>query len=518
MGRLGQNVTKQERISMTTRRELIEAIGARYRNVAPSEKKTILDEFVSLTGYHRKHATRVLGTAPRVEQKVPVRDRVYDEAVRQALIVLWEAGDRICGKRLKPLIPVLITAMERHGHLDLNALVKARLLQISAATIDRSLSDARAHIDCKRRRRKGVGAAIRRSIPVRTFSDWRDPPPGFFEVDMVEHCGGPKTDGDFVHTLTLTDIASGWTECVAMPLRNQSLVVEALIVAQDDLPFAMLGIDTDNDSAFMNQTVFDHCKAKGLEQTRSRAYKKNDQAWVEQKNGAIVRRLVGYGRLSGLAATRALAELYAASRLYINFFQPSFKLKAKTRDGARVSKTYHAPATPCDRLLASAAVSEKIKSSLREQFDQLDPVSLLRDIRVAQGVLSEMSARGPRDVAVSTSESPAIATYLQSLATAWKEGEVRPTHQRKATEARWWRTRADPFEHAWPVVEGWLVAEPTATAKELMNRLAQAVPDTYASKAQLRTLQRRIKTWRAEKAKDLILGKLRKETREDVEG
>jgi hypothetical protein len=129
---------------MTTRRELIEAVGARYRNVAPNEKKTILDEFVSLTGYHRKHATRVLGTVPRVEQKAPVRDRVYDEAVRQALIVLWEAGDRICGKRLKPLIPVLITAMERHGHLDLDALVKKRLLQISAATIDRSLSDANA--------------------------------------------------------------------------------------------------------------------------------------------------------------------------------------------------------------------------------------------------------------------------------------------------------------------------------------------------------------------------------------
>ena len=146
-------MTKQGRISMTTRRELIEAIGTRYCDVATSEKKTILDEFVALTGYHRKHATRVLGKASRVEQKAPVRDRLYDEAVRQALIVLWEAGDRICGKRLKPLIPVLITAMERHGHLDLDALVKARLLQISAATINRSLSDARTNIDGKRRHR-----------------------------------------------------------------------------------------------------------------------------------------------------------------------------------------------------------------------------------------------------------------------------------------------------------------------------------------------------------------------------
>src|SRR5205814_1515755 len=153
--------------------------------------------------------------------------------------------------------------------------------------------------------------AIRRSIPVRTFADWRDPPPGFFEIDMVEHCGGPKTDGDFVHTLTLTDIASGWTECVAMRQRNQMLVIEGLAKASDDLPFRMLGVDTDNDSAFMNQTVFDYCKAHKLEQTRSRAYKKNDQAWVEQKNGSIVRRLVGYGRLSGPEATKALAKRYA---------------------------------------------------------------------------------------------------------------------------------------------------------------------------------------------------------------
>ena len=176
------------------------------------------------------------------------------------------------------------------------------------------LGDARSRVDGKRRRRTGVGAAIRRSIPVRTFSDWRDPPPGFLEVDMVEHCGGAKTDGNFVHSLVLTDIASGWTECIAMPVRNQSLVVEAMAMAATDLPFAMLGVDTDNDSAFMNQTVFDYRKENALGQTRSRAYKKNDQAWVEQKNGAIVRRLVGYGRLSGLAATQALAQLYSASR------------------------------------------------------------------------------------------------------------------------------------------------------------------------------------------------------------
>jgi hypothetical protein len=497
---------------MTTRKELIEGVGARYRSALISERTKILDEFVAITGYHRKHAIRVLGAGVVPERSRPARNRLYDEAVRQALVVLWEAGDRVCGKRLKALIPVLIGAMERHGHLDLDAEIRAKLLQVSAATIDRALGNARSRVDGQRKRRAGVGAAIRRSIPVRTFSDWRDPPPGFLEVDMVEHCGGAKTDGDFVHSLVLTDIDSGWTECIAMPVRNQSLVVEAMAIAATDLPFAMLGVDTDNDSAFMNQTVFDYCRDNGLEQTRSRAYKQNDQAWVEQKNGAIVRRLVGYGRLSGLAATQALAQLYASSRLYVNFFQPSFKLKSKTRDGARVSKTYHAPATPCDRLLASPRVGESVKSKLKEQFDRLDPVLLLRDIRAAQHVLSEIATRGPRDSRAPITAATDVSTFLESLATAWKDGEVRPTHRKQPGVERWWRTRADPFAHAWPVVEGWLNDEPTATAKELMERLAQVVPDAYASKAQLRTLQRRIKTWRAEKAKDLILGQLRRVT------
>ncbi|MFM0557696.1 hypothetical protein P0D69_43190 [Paraburkholderia sediminicola] len=190
----------------------------------------------------------------------------------------------------------------------------------------------------QRKRRKGVGSVIRRSIPVRTFADWRDPPPGFFEIDMVEHCGGPKTDGEFVHTLTLTDIPSGWTECVAMRTRNQVLVIEAEKVATD-LPFAMRGVDSDNDTAFMNQSVFDYCKGHGLEQTRPRADRRNDRSWVEQRNGSVVRRLVGYGRLSSTDGRNILTQLYASSRLYINFFQPSFKLKSRTSDGARTTST-----------------------------------------------------------------------------------------------------------------------------------------------------------------------------------
>jgi len=496
---------------MTTRKELVEALRERYRSAAFGDRIKILDEFVALTGYHRKHAIRVLRDEGAKTGAAQARSRLYDEAVRQALTMLWEAADRVCGKRLKALIPLLVDAMERHGHLDLDPIIRSKVLQVSAATIDRMLAAARLHIDGQRKRRKGVGSAIRRSIPVRTFSDWRDPPPGFFEIDMVEHCGGPKTDGDYVHTLTMTDIATGWTECVAMRMREQMLIVGSFEQVAAVLPFAMLGVDSDNDSAFMSEGVFDYCKGHGLVQTRSRAYKKNDQAWVEQKNGSIVRRLVGYGRLSGIGATKALATLYASSRLYVNFFQPSFKLKSKTRDGAKVHKIYFTPATPCDRLLAHASIEPAIKARLKAQFESLDPVRLLQDIREAQQTLSEIAAHGA-PCAAEPARSLDVNAFLKSLSTAWKDGEARPTHRKQPGAKHWWRTKIDPFADAWPLVDGWLIAEPSASAKELMDRLATMFPEAYAGNAQLRTLQRRVKAWRAERAKEMILGRLRKST------
>ena len=493
---------------MTTRKELVEALRVRYGSAAFGERIKILDEFVALTGYHRKHAIRVLRDEVTKTGAARARNRLYGEAVRQALTMLWEAADRVCGKRLKALIPVLVDAMERHGHLDMDPMIRGKVLQVSAATIDRMLAAARLHIDGQRKRRKGVGSAIRRSIAVRTFSDWRDPPPGFFEIDMVEHCGGPKTDGDYVHTLTMTDIATGWTECVAMRMREQMLIVGAFEQVAGVLPFAMLGVDSDNDSAFMSESVFDYCKGRGLVQTRSRAYKKNDQAWVEQKNGSVVRRLVGYGRLSGVEATRALATLYASSRLYVNFFQPSFKLKSKTRDGAKVHKIYFTPATPCDRLLAHSSTAPEIQARLKVQFEGLDPVRLLQDIRAAQQTLSEIAAHGaPNGTAPARSRD--VDAFMKSLSTAWKDGEARPTHRKQPGAKHWWRTKVDPFADAWPLVDGWLIAEPAASAKVLMDRLATMFPEAYAGNAQLRTLQRRVKAWRAERARELIMGRLR---------
>jgi hypothetical protein len=487
---------------MATRKELIAAVGARYRAAARGERRKILDEFTKLTGFHRKHAIRVLAKAPRERPQKRPRARLYGQPAKEALIMVWEAADRVCGKRLKALIPTLIDAMERHGRVRFEPEVREPLLRMSAASIDRLLQEVREQAGGQRKRRPGVGSAIRRSVRVRTISDWNDPPPGFFETDMVEHCGGPKYDGNFVHTLTLTDIATGWTECFALLVREQSLVVEGFATAQTLLPFALRGLDADNDTAFMNDTVFSFCKEHKIEFTRSRAYKKNDQAWVEQKNGAVVRRLVGYGRLSGATATAALAELYAVARLYINFFQPSFKLKSKSRDGARIIKKYHHPATPCERLLRHPAIDEPRKALLREQLQRLDPVQLLQQIRAAQQRLTELVARdcAPTD-ALST---PNVDNFLASLAKAWKNGEVRPTHRRKSSGPRLWRTRVDPFELVWPMAQQWLEEDPGVSAKALLGRLTNMLPDLYAGTAQLRTLQRRVQKWRCERATKLL--------------
>ncbi|MGH7703723.1 MAG: integrase catalytic domain-containing protein, partial [Gemmatimonadales bacterium] len=331
-------------VSKLVRVELIQAVQERYKLGTRHEKRRILDEFIALTGYHRKHAIRLLADVhPGCVDPHPPRERVYGKAVREALIVLWEASDRVCGKRLKPLLPILINALERHGHLYLDPEVRSRVLAASPATIDRVLAPTRAAIGGKVRRRAAT-PAIRRSVPVRTFADWKEPKPGFMETDLVAH-SGPSMAGSFVHTLVLTDVATGWTECVPLVVRTAALVVDAVARLREVLPFPLLGIDVDNGSEFLNETLLAFCQENTIEFTRSRPYHKNDQAWVEQKNGAIVRKLVGYGRMEGLHAAKALMRLYAASRLFVNFFQPSFKLASKTRVGARVTKRYHTPAT-----------------------------------------------------------------------------------------------------------------------------------------------------------------------------
>ena len=488
---------------MAARDELVAAVADRYARGDRGEGGRILDEFAAVTGHHRKHAMRLL-RAGQVNRRCGPRPRrrIYDEAVREALIVVWEASDRICGKRLRPLLPILVEAMEQHGHLQLVPEVRARLLAISAATIDRALRDVRQQAGTAKRRRSPPSAAIRRSVPVRTFDGWDDPSPGFVEADLVAH-SGPVARGSFVQTLVLTDIATGWTECAPLLVREQRLLTEVLGELRKLLPFPLLGLDTDNDSVFMNETVRDYCQQAGIEFTRCRPYRKNDQAWVEQKNGAVVRRTIGYRRFEGLEAAAALARLYAAMRLFVNFFQPSFKLAAKVRDGALVRKRYHPPATPCQRLLADARTNEEVRRRVNELRATLDPVRLLQQIRAAQQQLVDIADR-PALGESAKPTSPTLEEFLSGLRTAWREGEVRPTSVVKAKPKRS-RRRPDPFAAVTAELRGWFEAEPWHTSRELLERLQAERPGVYPD-GQLRTLQRRLKEWRREAAHRMVFG------------
>lgn len=501
------------KISKEGKKELVGVLKDRYRSSTKEEKSRILDEFIVVSGYHRKYATRLLSeTAPQNKnsQQPRVGRRIYDEAVKEALIVLWEATDRICAKRLKAILPELIAAMERHGHLEPAPEVKKQLLRVSPATIDRLLAPVRSKTGTRRKRR--AVKKVSKSIPVRTFGDWHDPSPGHLEIDFVAHSGGSMA-GAFIHTLVGTDICSGWTECVPLLVREQSLVVEGLEELFYQTPFPIKGIDSDNDSSFINETLLAFCQRRGIEFTRCRAYRKNDQAWVEQKNGAVVRRLVGYERFSGVIAGQTLAHLYRSARLHVNYFQPSFKLVSKSKIGSRIKRKYEPPTTPCERLLQHPGVEDTVKANLRSVRDHLDPLELLHRIREGQAALAKLVSEE------NTSRGPCKKTleqFLAELPTLWMAGEPRPTHRKTTTgKTRHWRTREDPFESVWLEVLQWLQTDPDTTAKALFQRLQAEHPGCFQD-GQLRTLQRRVREWRQLMARQLLYSCMR-ESGQNVE-
>jgi hypothetical protein len=225
--------------------------------------------------------------------------------------------------------------------------------------------------------------------------------------------------------LVLTDIASGWTEAAPLVVRESGLLVETLERVRLGLPFALRALDVDNGSEFVNESLINYCLTHGIELTRSRPYRKNDQAWIEQKNGAVVRKLLGYRRFQGIAAAQAISRLYGAARLFVNFFQPSFKLAEKHREGAHVSKRYHPPQTPCERLLQAESVPDAAKARLREVAGALDPLKLLEEIRAMQAHLVAIADGGGLPIA--TPEPPDLSGFVASLSSSWRAGEVRPT-------------------------------------------------------------------------------------------
>jgi hypothetical protein len=491
---------------MGARREITAAVVDRYRLAGRADKGRILDELCAVTGWHRKHAVRALAIRVAISPEARrQRSPTYGATIRDALVALWEASDRICGKRLKVMIPTLLPSLERHGRLKLDQAGRALVLGVSAATIDRLLVETKIAAAGGRRRRVGFYSAVRREVPIRTFNDWHDPPPGFCEVDMVAH-GGTSVAGSFIQTLTMVDVATGWTECMPLVTRESGLVVRAMERAQSLFPWLIRGADFDNDSAFMNDVVVPWCRAQKIEVTRSRAYKKNDQAFVEQKNGAVVRRLVGYGRFDGLETTRVLERLYAASRLHTNFFQPSFKLKDKRREGAKVIKRYHVPATPYARALAHPKLSKAVKRRLREIYRTLDPVALLAEMRDAQAELgTRVDARAGKLAAAASLPAPTTnaAAFAKRLGNDVHLGEQRIIHRRMHKP---YKTRVrmpsilDPHR---PDIERWLAAEPRLTALAILGRLAEHSPEKFGP-PQHTIVQRLLRSLRRNAAEVII--------------
>ena len=361
-------------MSQRSKRELLEAIRPRYLKANKSGKTKMLDEFVATTGYHRKHAIRLLknGPAPKGRKKKG-RRKVYQGEVVQALIQVWEICGRICSKRLHPFLPEIVTVLERHEELQISPETKALLLQMSRSTIDRCLQPARFE------HRRGLsttkpGSLLKKAIPIRTYAQWDDAQPGFVEMDLVAHCG-ETTAGQYLNTLNVVDISTGWTECLAVYQKTQQAVFEAVLQLRQRLPFPLLGIDSDNGGEFINDILFRYCQSEQITFTRSRPYKKNDQAHVEQKNWSVVRPLIGYDRFETQAELSILSAIYEDLRLYVNFFQPVLKLIGKDQIDGKTIKRYDLAATPFRRVLASNDVSLQVKARLTGLYFQLNPVT-----------------------------------------------------------------------------------------------------------------------------------------------
>jgi hypothetical protein len=366
-------------MSQESKKELLEAIRSRYLRATKTDKKRILDEFVAATGYHRKYAIRILKHAPKPKGlKKKGRQKVYQGEVVQVLTQIWEILGRICSKRLKPYLPEIIGVLERQGELRISAETKASLLSMSRATIDRRLGPARfEHMHGLSTTKPGT--LLKKAIPVRTYTAWEDEKPGFMEIDLVAHCG-ETAEGQYLNTLTATDLATAWTECLAIANKTQLAVSQAIQELRQRLPFALLGLDSDNGSEFINETLLRYCQTEEITFTRSRPYHKNDQAHVEQKNWSVVRHTVGYDRLETAEELALLRSIYVELRLYVNFFQPVLKLIAKEQIDGKTVKKYDEAATPYRRVLALENLSIEAKAHLTNIYVALNPVTLRANI------------------------------------------------------------------------------------------------------------------------------------------
>lgn len=387
-------LTMKERNSVT--KEIVE----RYKNVSKNEKKKILDEYISLTGFHRKYAisklnscikrkTYVFNNKTMSSCKVEITKKKkrtytpkYDETFTITLIAIWNYFDYMCGQRLVPFIKENITELAKVKAFRITDVIKEKLLTISSATVNRLLTKHRRKNKLHGISTTKAGRDLNKLIPIRVFFDWDERIPGFFEIDTVSHDGG-NTSGEHIYSLTVTDVSVGWTEIRPLLNKAQRWVKEGIDDIKNCLPYKMLGIDSDNGSEFKNYQLYKWCEDNGITFTRSRSYKKNDNCFVEQKNNSVVRHLVGYYRYEGEDTLKALQILYKSWSLLVNYFYPSMKILEKERKDARIYKKYDIAKTPYKRCLESDKLSDEEKQKLIKIKEELNIIELKKTVEQA---------------------------------------------------------------------------------------------------------------------------------------
>jgi transposase InsO family protein len=369
-------------LTLAQRRAITEATATRYQQASKRAKSRILDELCATTGWHRNHARKALKAAlvPKVLTPRSPRPVKYGPDVIAALTVCWTVLGMPAGKRLAPMLGELVAVLRHFGELSIDDATAELLVSMSAATIDRRLADERAKCTIRGRVGTKPGSLFKSQIPVRTWAEWNEAVPGFVEIDTVFHDGGHR-GGGHAFTLTVTDIATGWTESRSMPDRAANRVLAALNHIAAAMPFPILGVDCDNGSEFINDDLLTWCQDRNITFTRSRPGNKNDGCHVEQKNWTVVRTVVGYYRYDTASELLLLNEIWQLQSKLTNYFHPQQKLISKVRTGAKVARKHDKATTPFHRALDHPSMIVERIVALKRTYSLINPAATQRQIQ-----------------------------------------------------------------------------------------------------------------------------------------